>query len=204
MKMKTNFKSVFSILLLGTIFITSCKDDENPPKENEGEVITDFVLKFTNTQNSNDTVMATAKDPDGNGIKELTILDTIRLDASKTYTLTLDLLNALDPSDVESITEEVADEGDDHKFFFSFSNNAFSDPLGDGNFDNAADSLNYNDLDSKNIGIGLSTTWTTSSTALTNGSFQVRLQHQPDIKSASSTVDNGDTDVDLTFVLDIK
>jgi len=202
--MKTKVKSVIGVLLVGSVFMFGCKDDGFPEPENEGEVITDVVLKFTNTTNSNDTVIARAQDPDGTGIQELTILDTIILDTSKTYTLTLDLLNALDPTDVESITEEVNEEGVDHKFFFSFSNNAFANPLGDGNFDNAADALNYNDLDVKSNGIGLSTTWTTNNVLLSNGSFQIRLQHQPDIKTANSTVNDGDTDIDLTFVLNIK
>jgi len=53
-------------------------------------------------------------------------------------------------------------------------------------------------------GIGLSTSWTTNNLPLLNGSFQIRLQHQPGIKTVSSNVDDGDTDIDLSFVLNIQ
>lgn len=202
--MNFKLKSAFKIGLLSAVLLTSCKDEETPEEENEVEVITDVVLKFTNTSDANDVVTAKAKDPDGAGIQELEILDTIVLDKSKTYTLTLDLLNALDPNDVESITEEVEEEGADHKFFFSFSNDAFSNPAGNGNFDTATDPLNYSDVDVNNDGIGLSTTWTTNSADLKDGTFHIRLQHQPEIKSSTSKVSDGDTDLDLMFVLDIK
>ncbi|MFT5970411.1 MAG: hypothetical protein ACI8ZO_000921, partial [Flavobacteriales bacterium] len=184
---------------------TGCKtDDDLPEPENEVEVITDVVLTFTNASNGSDIVRARAKDPDGAGIQELVILDSIKLDTSKTYILTLDLLNALDSVNVESITEEVEEEGDEHQFYFSYSNNAFANPTGDGNFDNFSDPLNYNDLDVNGNSIGLSTNWTTSNILLENGVFRVRLQHQPDIKTATTGVNDGDTDIDLSFVLVVQ
>ena len=187
MKITVNLKHGIYALLIGGMLVTGCKkDDDLPEPENEVEVITDVILTFTNTSNGNDIVTAKAKDPDGAGIQELVILDSIKLDTSKTYVLTLDLLNALDPANVESITEEVEEEGHDHRFYFSYSNNAFANPTGDGNFDNSSDPLNYNDVDINGNSIGLSTNWTTSNTLLVNGSFRVRLQHQPDIKTGTT------------------
>lgn len=200
-----NLKHVICALLIGGTLITGCKtDDDLPEPENEVEVITDVVLTFTNASNGSDIVRASAKDPDGAGIQELVILDSIKLDTSKTYILTLDLLNALDSANVESITEEVEEEGDEHQFYFSYSNNAFANPTGDGNFDNFSDPLNYNDLDVNGNSIGLSTNWTTSNILLENGVFRVRLQHQPDIKTATTGVNDGDTDIDLSFVLVVQ
>jgi len=50
----------------------------------------------------------------------------------------------------------------------------------------------------------LSSTWTTSSTASSGASFTVRLQHQPDVKTATSGSNDGDTDFALTFALNIE
>lgn len=186
------------------LIVGACDDDDDPPEENDAEVLTDARLVFTNTGDAGDVVAARAQDPDGKGAQELQILDAITLRASTTYRLTIELENALDPDDVESISEEVAEEDDEHQFFFQFSGGAFSDPAGNGNFDNRDDPVNYVDFDENNNPVGLTTTWTTNSDALAGGSFRVRLQHQPDLKSATTTVNDGDTDIDLTFVLNIQ
>lgn len=207
MKKAANFRkySIYALMLAGVV-VTSCKkddDDDEPAKENEVEVITDISLVFTNVNDASDVVIATAQDPDGEGVEELQIVDEITLDVDKTYTLTLEIMNNLD-SPGESITEEIEEEDEDHQFFYSFTDNAFSSPAGDGNIDNSGDLVNYNDYDSNGNPVGLSTEWTTSSTTLTAGSFRFLLKHQPDIKSATSGSDDGETDIDLTFVLNIQ
>jgi len=61
--------------------------------------------------------------------------------------------------------------------------------------------MNYNDFDSNNLPVGLSTNWEAEcfDDDVLTGTFQVILKHQPDIKTENSTVDDGGTDVDLTF-----
>ncbi|MGD1844780.1 MAG: GTP cyclohydrolase, partial [Salibacteraceae bacterium] len=167
------------------------------------EVITDVKLIFTNSNDASDVVEARAQDPDGQGVQELAILDTINLDTSKTYILTYEIFNNLETPG-EDIGAEILAEDDEHQIFFSFTDGAFSSPTGNGNFDNAADPINYNDLDDNNIEVGLNTTWTTPSTMTANGSFRARLQHQPGVKTATSTVNTGDTDFDLEFVINIQ
>lgn len=191
-------------LLLGGALLTSCNDDDEAPEpENEVEIVTDVTLTFTNTADASDVVTARAQDPDGVGVQELEILDEITLTSGTTYTLTYEILNALDPTDPEDIGAEIQEEDDEHQFFFSFTADAFSDPTGNGNIDNAADPINYNDTDGNGNPVGLSTDWTAGD-ALTDGFFRVRLQHQPDVKTATSDVNDGDTDLDLTFVLNIQ
>ena len=193
-------------ILFSVITIIGCsnEDDIAPEEENEVEVFTDVTLVFTNTADVNDVVRASAQDPDGTGIQELQILDAITLAADTEYTLTYEILNALDPADIEDIGSEILEEDNEHQFFFSFTENVFANPTGNGNIDAAADPINYNDADENGNPVGLSSTWTTSSTASSGASFTVRLQHQPDVKTASSGSNDGDTDFALTFALNIQ
>ena len=193
-------------LLFAALVITSCSDDDDeaPEEENEVEVITNFNLIFTNTDDASDIVMARAVDPDGAGIQELEILDEITLSVDTEYTLTLSILNALDPADVEDIGDEILEEDNEHQFFFGFTDGIFSSPTGDGNIDATADAIDYNDEDENGLPVGLSTSWTTVDTPTEGGTFRVRLQHQPDLKSATTGATDGDTDVDLTFDLNIE
>lgn len=191
-------------LVMSAIAVTSCSnDDDVPEEENELEVITDVTLVFTNVADASDVIEASAQDPDGSGIEELVVLNAIDLDANTTYNLTFEIANNLE-SPGEDIGEEIAEEDDEHQFFFSFSNDAFANPTGNGNADNAADPIGYNDQDGNGNPVGLSTTWTTSEASLNNGSFTVILKHQPDVKTSASGVNDGDTDFDLTFVLNIQ
>ena len=193
-------------ILFSVITIVGCSKDDDvaPEEENEVEVFTDVTLVFTNTADVNDVVTASAQDPDGTGIQELQILDAITLASDTEYTLTYEILNALDPADIEDIGSEILEEDNEHQFFFSFTENVFANPTGNGNIDAAADPINYNDADENGNPVGLSSTWTTSSTASSGASFTVRLQHQPDVKTATSGSNDGDTDFALTFSLNIQ
>ncbi len=193
-------------ILFSVITIIGCSnnDDDAPEEENEVEVFTDVTLIFTNTADISDVVRASAQDPDGTGIQELQILNAITLAADTEYTLIYEILNALDPADVENIDDEILEEDNEHQFFYSITEDAFANPTGNGNIDAAADPINYNDADENGNPVGLSSTWTTAGTASSGGSFTVRLQHQPDVKTATSGSNDGDTDFALTFALNIQ
>jgi hypothetical protein len=193
-------------ILFSVITIIGCSNDDDiaPEEENEVEIFTDVTLIFTNTADNSDVVRASAQDPDGTGIQELQILDAITLAADTEYTLTYEILNALDPADVENIGDEILEEDNEHQFFFSFTENIFADPTGNGNIDATADPINYNDADENGNTVGLSSAWTTGGTASSEASFTVRLQHQPDVKTDTSGSNDGDTDFELTFALTIQ
>ncbi len=194
--------SIYTLLAVGILF-TGCSDDDDdaPEVENEVEVFTDVKLIFTD--DAGGTVTARAQDPDGTGIRELEILDEITLDTAKTYTLTYEIKNNLLTSGSD-IGAEILEEDHEHQIFFSFSEGAFAKPTGNGNIDNASDPINYEDIDDNGNPVGLRTTWTTPNTRLSGGSFRVNLQHQPGVKSATTGANDGDTDFDLTFVLNIQ
>lgn len=192
--------------LCGFMWITwlsSC-DDEDPVREDVPELITKATLTFT-PEGGGTAVVVTATDPDGDGVKDIEVDGSINLAANKTYTLTLSLVNGLaSPSDpAYDITAEVEEEGDEHLFFFAWTNNVFADPGGDGNVDNREDAVNYNDEDAGGLPLGLSTNWTSAASSST-GTFRVILKHQPELKSATSSSATGETDLDLTFTITIQ
>ena len=101
------------------------------------------------------------------------------------------------------ITEEVVEESHEHMFFFSWTNNVFSDPTGNGNIDNRNDDINYEDADYNGLPLRLETSWTTGAAAAA-GAFRVLLKHQPDIKNATSSSTTGETDLDITFTINVE
>ncbi len=197
--------SLLAFLAVGILMTTGCKDDDVPDEENEVEVITDVKLIFTNDADATDVVEASAQDPDGEGVEELKILGEITLGTDKTYTLTYEITNSLaDEPEEQNIGAEIREEDDEHQLFYSFTADAFASPSGDGNVDSASDPINYNDTDGNGNSLGLSTSWTTSSSTITGGTFTARLQHQPDVKTATSGASDGDTDFELQFILNIQ
>ncbi len=187
--------------LLSLVIFTSCEDDDIvPEEEEEEEVITDVTLIFTSDAGA--VVTASAQDPDGEGVQELVVLDEIQLQAGTNYTLTFDIMNNLE-SPGEDIGDEIAEEDNEHQIFFAWTEGAFSNPTGNGNIDNASDPVNYNDADGNGNPLGLNTSWTTGDPT-TAAFFTVRLQHQPDVKTSTSGANDGDTDFELQFVLNIQ
>lgn len=205
--MKNLFKICFALFVgVSVLSLQSCEDDPEP--ENIPEIVTKATLRFAPTAGSSGNVVTvTASDPDRDGPQDLRVDGPINLAKGINYMLTISLINELaKPGDKEyDITEEVVEEADEHMFFFSWTNNVFTNPPGNGNIDNRADAVNYNDRDSKGLPLGISTTWTTAtgSGALT-GKFKVMLKHQPEIKSATSRSTDGETDVEVEFDLNVN
>ena len=201
--MKNIFKLNYLLFAVLTLFVfTACEEDEAVPEEEEEmEVITDVKLVFTPT-GGGAAVEAVAQDPDGEGVQDLQVLGAINLKANTEYLLSVIIENCLeDPC--EDVTEEIAEEAEEHQFFFAFTNDAFTSPAGNGNIDNASDPINYIGYDGNGNPVGLNTKWTAGNPT-TAASFTVRLQHQPDVKTATSGANDGDTDFELQFRLTIE
>lgn len=191
------------LMALAISMIAGCSTDD-PKKEDTPELITKATLTFTPTTGGT-AIAVSATDPDGEGVMDIVVDGPINLVAGTQYVLTLELLNTLvtvgQPG--YSITEEVEAEGDEHMFFFSWTGNVFQTPAGDGNIDDRADAVDYVDLDTNGQPIGLLSTWTSASSTAT-GSFRFLLKHQPGTKTATSGSTVGETDLDLTFVLNVN
>lgn len=191
----------FLTLALG-ITLVSCEDDdtdETPPTQNDPEVITDLVLTFVDPD-AQDTLTFTFSDPDGPGgnapsIDDIEILDQVG------YQVSLSVLDASDPNDVEDITEEIEEEDEEHQFFYVTGGNAE---------DVVSISYDPTDVDDDGNPIGLRTNWVTSGTTSGSESVTVVLRHEPN-KSAPGASEGvlsdevgGETDIQVTFNLSVQ
>ncbi len=194
----------FLVLLSGAlVFLSGCSKDD-PKPENIKEAITKATFTFTPVTGS--PVVVNVTDPDGNdGPINRVLSGPINLVKNTTYTLTITMINELAPTTAPeyNVTEEVEEEAVEHMFFFAWTNNTFSNPAGNGNIDARTDVVNYNDKDINNLPLGLSTAWTTIN-ATGSGKFRIVLKHQPDLKSATSTFSDGDSDLDVEFDLTVN
>jgi hypothetical protein len=201
---------VLSLNMIGVgmlaCLLAGCKNNDLV-KEDVPELITKVSLTFT-PSGGGTAIVVTATDPDGEGVQDISVDGPVNLNPAETYILTLSLINELaNTTDPEyNISAEVEEEGDEHMFFFSWTNNVFANPSGDGNIDNRSDPVNYtgatNSLDANNLPLGLTTTWTTA-TGSSTGNFRVLLKHQPELKTDTSGSGVGETDLDITFTINI-
>ncbi|MBN8693469.1 MAG: hypothetical protein J0L69_09745 [Bacteroidetes bacterium] len=217
--MKTLFK-LSSLLITATLLLSlSCKKKKNEPApsnplppDNASEVITTFKLLLTDSATS--TVYTFMyKDPDGDGGQAgfygpgtsslSTQSDSVfNLSPNTTYFTEIVLLDET-KSPVDSISNEVEEEGQDHMFFFNSTNptgSPYSLTLGGSGIH-----LIYTDLDggSPQRGIGLKTRWRTyAATGTTKHPLNIILKHQPGTKNG--TITPGDTDVDVNFKMTVQ
>ncbi|WP_210489719.1 hypothetical protein [Rufibacter aurantiacus] len=184
--MKLFLKPSLALLFTASVFMTSCSNDEDPIPTNEEELITTLQLTMI-PQGGGATVTATYRDLDGDGGQAPTVTGAT-LAANKTYDVSVKVMDE-SKNPAEDITEEVEEEGDEHQFFYVVSNGLNL-------------SVAYNDTDSNNRPVGIHTriTTTTSST----GNLQVVLKHQPNSKSATSTINTGETDAEVSFPITIQ
>lgn len=192
--MSTNLKCL-TMVSFAAIAIMGCKPDEEddinaPAPVNEEEVITTMILSFTGQGSAADKELRfTDADGDGGGAP---VFDLDTLQAGSNYNVSLILLNATaDP--VDTISNEVLNEGVDHQFFFQ--------PTG------ANIAFAYTDADTNGAPIGLSTT--ASTTAASAGTLKVTLRHQPDksavgVNGGDLTNAGGETDIEVIFPIVIE
>lgn len=176
---------LFSLLLAVTI-VTSC-DDDDPEPVNEEELITTVNVTFTN-QADQSVVTATFRDLDGDG-GNAPVITNPTLDANANYSVTVEFLDESDANDVEDITEEVEEEGDEHQVFFV---------VGSGlNF-----TYTYGDTDGAGNPLGLIGTGATG--AAGSGNLNIVLRHEPTKPNTGLSDAGGETDIDVTFNVTIQ
>ena len=174
------------LLAAATLFTACSKDNDNEGEGNEEEVITTVVLKLT-PQSGGAALQYTYDDPDGPGGNAPTKQDVV-LAPNTQYSFEIELLDKT-KTPVADITEEVKEEGAEHRIYYL--------PTGVTNLTVSALSNDAN-------GIPLGTSGTLTTGAATSGTLRVVLRHyggNPPNKVADDPVDSpkSSTDVDVTF-----
>ena len=169
--------------LVVLIVLSSCKKDALPP--NEEELITTVVIELTDNQGVKSTF--SFKDLDGEGGSNPSQFDTIVLGLNKAYSGKIKFLNE-SVSLADDITAEILAEADDHQLYYTPTTSNLS--------------ISILDKDTKNLPLGLSTSWTT--TTASTGIVNVTLKHKPGVKAANDPVSKGESDVSLDFQLKIR
>ena len=181
LKMNFNHKTVLGILAMGLLTIScSNDDDDNPDVINEEEVITTMNVTLTAATGN---ITLQSQDLDGDGPNAPVIDISGNLAANTTYAGSIELLNETE-APAEDITEEVAEENDEHQFFFSA--------------DGAITGTDYADQDGDGNPVGILFTLTTGDAG--NGTLQITLRHEPKKPNDGSLSDaGGETDIAQTF-----
>lgn len=187
---KTNNSNrlIFGVILLAGLMLNiSCSDDdENPVVVNEEEIIT--TMTVTLSAASLTTITLQSQDLDGDGPNAPTIDVSGNLVANTTYSGTIVLLNETE-TPAEDITVEVAEEDDEHQFFFSA--------------DGALTGTAYSDMDGDGNPVGISFELTTGEAG--SGTLQITLRHEPKKPNDGTLADaGGETDIAQTFDVTVE
>jgi len=182
-------KTLFSILTV-TVLLTalhSCKPEENNCDNCESELITSVYVSLTDSASGAVSRFA-FRDLDGDGSNAPVQFDTIKLNANRTYNVSLLLLDE-SKTPADTISNEILEEANDHQFFYHA-------------HDITVD-FTYRDQVSNtpSLPIGLLTKWVVGATTGT-GEIHVTLKHQPDIKDGNEAT--GDTDVEIEFKAQVQ
>ena len=177
MKKITKNLFVLSLLVFG---LQSCSEDNDRPEMiNEEEVITS--VRVTRTS-GNETVSMSSVDLDGDGPNPPVVNVQGNLGSNKTYTGSIRFLNEAE-SPAEEITEEVAEEADEHQVFYTFSG--------------GISSVIATDTDSNSNPLGLTFNLTTNDAG--NATLGFTLRHEPKKPNAGILDAGGETDVEVLF-----
>ncbi|MDX1478672.1 MAG: type 1 periplasmic binding fold superfamily protein [Saprospiraceae bacterium] len=173
---------------IACITLTAC-EKKDPVIPNPEELIT--TLTYTLVAGGGETAQFTFFDPDGDGgIAPVLTADTLTANTSYTGVMTLRNEAQTPPEDIGA---EVAEEAEDHQFFFEVLQ--------------ANATISYDDTDSNGQPIGLSSTLVTGEPS--QGTLTIVLRHEPD-KSAPGVANGqianagGETDIEVTFDLVIR
>ena len=140
----------------------------------------------------NNIIVFSSRDLDGDGPNP-PVVDDVTLAANTTYSGFIGFSNET-VSPAENITEEVAEEAEEHQIFYQTSAGLNL-------------TTTYTDMDADGNPVGINFNLTTGQSS--NGSFTVILRHEPN-KNASGVSDGvitnagGETDVSQTFSVTIQ
>lgn len=179
------YTRLLSGLVLSALFV-ACEDSHvhAPHDDHEHEAITTVVLKVANKADASDTATVRFLDADGDGGAAPILPGRLSLRDGATYAASVRFLDASNPSDVHDLNEEIGgSEADDHRVFWVSRRGSLS--------------ATVTDRDPAGLPLGLNADLVVGGTGA--DTLRVVLRHLPGIKSATSTITDGETDVDVDF-----
>ncbi|MFD2999961.1 hypothetical protein ACFS7Z_06290 [Pontibacter toksunensis] len=193
--MKNLLRPYLTAFMMGTIVFaaSSCDGDEPKPVVEEKEQITTVTLNLV-PEGKGQNVTATFRDADGPGGVNATV-EALNLAPNTTYTGTVSFYDDSNATS-EDITPEIEEEGEEHQVFYEVLNTVTGQNLQD----NLSVTERNNDVNG--LPLGLQAKFTTAATS--SGGLRVTLKHQPGEKNASSGIETGETDVEVTFPVVIQ
>lgn len=209
--MKKTIKTIAYVVMIA-LSLSACKKEETPapaapnptPPANESELITTMKVMLHDTT-THTSIVYTFSDLDGDGGNPAVFGGTnqsdsiIQITKNHVYECSILLLDQ-SKNPVDTISNEVLDEANDHMFFFNAltpTGNPYSVYL-----TGSMTTVKYTDLDANNRGIGLKTLWIAPSMAMTKSPLVIELKHQPNAKNG--TYAPGETDVQVPFKLQVN
>lgn len=184
--------NLLALLFISVLTLNSCsKNNDDLEPVNEEEVITTLEATFT-PQGGGTSIVLTSQDLDGDGPNAPVVTVSGDFAANTTYNGVLRVLNETE-SPAENITLEVEEEGVEHQFFYSVTNNLMS--------------FIYGDSDDNGDPIGIE--FTASTTTAGTGNLTVTLRHEPakgaaGVNSGDITNAGGETDIAVTFPVTVQ
>lgn len=172
------------------ILMNSCKKEEQnvAPPEPDNEVITTVQLKVVNTTDATDTATAkwVKRNPADTSSPDLSHA-TLNLKKNAVYNVEVSFLDETQ-TPAGDITSEVRERANYHLVCFT--------PAGGLNVTVAATD---HDTHTPALPVGLSNALTTG--AVSTGSLQVQLHHQPTLKTGDCSL--GSVDADVSFTVNV-
>lgn len=183
-----NFKTLFSFAI-ATILFSSCSSSDDSHPVNEEELITNVSIVFNSTT-SQDQVILTFEDLDGDGPNAPVYNSTGSFDVNQIYDAQISVSNPQ-----ENITEEILEEADDHQFFYFATDGFLAD-------------FEYKDLDNSDLPIGLEFQLKPSNISQ-DGKFSLILRHLPNKSGVGVSQGNisnagGSTDLNIQFPVTVR
>ena len=183
--MKKYFKYILVLVLASTVFLNACKKFE-AGENNEEEVITTLNLYFTPVTGGA-VLNYSFDDSDGPGGNAPTQSEIV-LTPNTVYNVKIELLNkTVSPAD--TITNEVLEEAEAHRFYYTAS---AGNNITVTNFDN----------DANGFPLGINSQWATGNAG--TGTMTVTLRHYPGTPPDKQTTDpvnspKSSTDINIIF-----
>jgi hypothetical protein len=170
---KIAMRTLFLALMAQTLLFTACKDDEETADEN----ITKVLITLTGGGAVKEFYW---EDADGDGGNN-PVITNLNLTANTTYNATVRVFDG----DTE-ITDEITGEKNDHLFTYTI----------------AGANITVSDRDTDDNGkpFGRQSKWTCG--AISGGTLNLKLYHEPSSKDAPAASD--ETDFDITFTATLQ